>query len=341
VGLTAWYIDAWSVLDGIAFASQRGPRDWDAPVLTPAVTTVLIGPPDWRAVGIAKLTTALAATRGTFQEGVFDEEDAEIAFDSLDDVREVVRRAYLAGGLGLDDPGEAAPFTPEIHPKSGGEDRWNEIRHILTNIRTDDDRRMIARQMIALFDEPAVQHQAIACVQQLTSAMVVWKDAKGADSKSDQLSALQFTSILDSAFFGAAGVPIRPELYPVTSQQRLRLVFRLPAMGHYPKVPRLRTLGDQLLLAFASGECLATLQSFERFLPVAAAALIVAAAADPGPFGKTAFAFEPWVTPAMTWLCSALPRRVDGAPERMVEELIVRIAEHRLGFGGAHDSAGF
>ena len=73
----AWFIDSWCVLDGLAFASLRKPRNWAAATLVEPVTTVLIGPPDWRAVSISRLPTALAATRGPFQEGVLDDDGRE------------------------------------------------------------------------------------------------------------------------------------------------------------------------------------------------------------------------------------------------------------------------
>ena len=77
----AWFIDGCRcVLDGLAFASLRKPRNSAAATLVEPVTTVLIGPPDWRAVSISRLPTALAATRGPFQEGVLDDDGRGIAF---------------------------------------------------------------------------------------------------------------------------------------------------------------------------------------------------------------------------------------------------------------------
>lgn len=83
-----WRIESWSVLDGIAFASEWAEE-------SELTVTVVVSPPDWSVVTIANRSTALLAARGPFQEGFFTEEGEEIAFDSLDEVIELVRRAYL------------------------------------------------------------------------------------------------------------------------------------------------------------------------------------------------------------------------------------------------------
>ena len=89
-----WYIDAWAVLDGYAFASLRSPDSIEASV------TFFVAPPYFEPEPVASLATALAATRGHFQEGFRHGED-EVLFDSLEQVIETVRRAYRAGGLDL------------------------------------------------------------------------------------------------------------------------------------------------------------------------------------------------------------------------------------------------
>jgi hypothetical protein len=107
-----WYIDAWSVIDGYAFASLRSPDSLDAEV------TFFVGPPYFEPEPIASLATALAATRGGMQAG-FRVEGAEVAFFSLQQIVETVRRAFRAGGLDIDGtPG--APAAPRPRETPGG-----------------------------------------------------------------------------------------------------------------------------------------------------------------------------------------------------------------------------
>jgi hypothetical protein len=103
----AWYIDSWSVLDGLAFASQRAADSLDADA------TVFLSVSDLEPIPVGRMSTALRAQRASFQDGFRDTEGNEIPFDSLDQIREVVRRAYLGGGLG---PAPVAIDAPPIDP---------------------------------------------------------------------------------------------------------------------------------------------------------------------------------------------------------------------------------
>jgi len=111
----AWFIDAWSAADGLAFASQR---EQGAPR---ADLTVYLAAPEFHPLPVASLSTAWWATRTNFQEGFLDEDGVEVAFATLDDVIEAVRRAFLAGGHGLPPP-SGVP-VPRGTPPPGGEPR--------------------------------------------------------------------------------------------------------------------------------------------------------------------------------------------------------------------------
>jgi hypothetical protein len=112
MGLTRqWYIEAWSVRDGMVFASYRPHGD-----RANAVRTVFIGVPGLQAIPLGRVSPALWATRLNFQDGLYADGE-EIGFADLDHVRELVRRGYLAGGIGpgpggAGGPGGAPPDQP-------------------------------------------------------------------------------------------------------------------------------------------------------------------------------------------------------------------------------------
>jgi hypothetical protein len=103
----AWYVDSWAVLDGLAFASRRPADSLDAEA------TVFLSVPDLEPIPVGRISTALRAQRASFQDGFRDENGNELAFDTLDQVREVIRRAYLGGGLG---PAPVAVEPPPVDP---------------------------------------------------------------------------------------------------------------------------------------------------------------------------------------------------------------------------------
>jgi hypothetical protein len=83
-----------------------------------AERTIFIGVPDLEPIPVGKVSTALWATRANFQAGLFNEGGIEITFTDLHQVKELVRRGYLAGGIG---PGPAAPpIEPPPEPDRRG-----------------------------------------------------------------------------------------------------------------------------------------------------------------------------------------------------------------------------
>ncbi|MEU2200316.1 hypothetical protein [Isoptericola sp. NPDC019482] len=94
-----WHLDAWAVEDGRAFASRRAPESISSR------SEVFLAVPDLEPVPVGGLATALRATRSGFQDGLRDDEGVEISFDTFEEVRDVVRRGFLAGGLGPLGPG--------------------------------------------------------------------------------------------------------------------------------------------------------------------------------------------------------------------------------------------
>lgn len=103
----AWFVDAWAVRDGAAFASLRRPS---LPVGEEAVNTVFLCVPDLEPVPVGRRSTALSATRRHFQDGLRDEDgENEIAFSTVEQVADLVRRGFLGGGLGPDAGVPAGP----------------------------------------------------------------------------------------------------------------------------------------------------------------------------------------------------------------------------------------
>jgi hypothetical protein len=112
MALDAWCVDAWAVRDGAAFASRREAEAREAE------NTVFIAVPDLEPVPVGRRSTALSATRRNFQTGLRNLDGTEIAFESLEQIAELVRRGFLAAGLG---PGGSAVPTPGGRPPPEGD----------------------------------------------------------------------------------------------------------------------------------------------------------------------------------------------------------------------------
>jgi hypothetical protein len=83
---------------------------------------VFIGPPFFQAESVASRAIGFAATRGSFQLGLFsggEERGGEVAFSTLQGVCEFIRRVYVSSGGGDTDSGiSPAPVVP--NPETGG-----------------------------------------------------------------------------------------------------------------------------------------------------------------------------------------------------------------------------
>jgi hypothetical protein len=108
----AWFIDAWAVRDGAAFASFRHRNALDA------TNTVFLAVPALQPTPVGRITTALGATRYCFQDRFHDDTETEIAFESLAQIQELIRRAYIASGIGPG--GTAGPIVTLPRPEPGG-----------------------------------------------------------------------------------------------------------------------------------------------------------------------------------------------------------------------------
>ena len=114
---TAWFVDALDARAGLAFASFRAP-DLAADLPDTNALAVYIAPPDFRPETLSSRAAGLAATRASFQTGLFLEE-SEIGFPVLDDLIEFVRRLYVAGGGGDGAGGTGGGVAPPPDPGRG------------------------------------------------------------------------------------------------------------------------------------------------------------------------------------------------------------------------------
>ncbi|OCJ66285.1 hypothetical protein A6U97_26500 [Agrobacterium tumefaciens] len=116
----AWFIDALDARAGLAFASLRS-ADLQDDQGNIDMLAVHIAAPDFQAETVASRAAAFAASRGSFQLGVFTGE-SEVAFENLEDVIEFVRRSYVAGGGGDGDGGigGGVPPVPDLPLEGGG-----------------------------------------------------------------------------------------------------------------------------------------------------------------------------------------------------------------------------
>ncbi len=117
----AWRIDSLDPTAGSAFASWRDETLFEGDTLEEA-PVFYIGAPSFQAQPVANRGVALAAERHGFQLGLLDDK-GEVAFQTLDDVAEFVRRLYLVSTRrdGTPDGGASAVPRPRGGPLGGGE----------------------------------------------------------------------------------------------------------------------------------------------------------------------------------------------------------------------------
>lgn len=118
----AWRIDGFDARAGLAFASWRE-ADLVSDNLQLERPAVFLSPPTFRPEVLASRAVGFGfGTRGQAQLGVFIDE-AELGFDSLDELTEFVRRAYISSGGGDAGGGGGGGGRPRPPPiPEGGPD---------------------------------------------------------------------------------------------------------------------------------------------------------------------------------------------------------------------------
>ena len=134
--MALWYIDALDARAGMGLATCRN-ADLNTNTVDLGRPAVFIGPPFFQGESVASRAIGFAATRGSFQLGLFLDGE-EIGFASLQGVCEFIRRVYISSGGGDTDSGiSPAPAVP--NPESGG----GEFRSLPA------DQNLIARGMVS------------------------------------------------------------------------------------------------------------------------------------------------------------------------------------------------
>ncbi len=115
--MALWYIDALDARAGMGLATYRD-ADLHDSTIDLGKPAVFISPPFFQGESVASRAIGFAATRASFQLGLFLQ-NAEVSFATLQGLCEFIRRVYISSGGGDTDSGVSpAPVVP--NPESGG-----------------------------------------------------------------------------------------------------------------------------------------------------------------------------------------------------------------------------
>jgi hypothetical protein len=334
----AWYFDAWSVRDGMAFASHRRPA-----VRSAARRCVYLAVPGLEPEAVPGPSAGLWAARSNFQPGFFDEEGIEIGLPDLKAVREAVRRGYLAGGIGPGPGGEGVePEPPDRDDDGPGnaatrylEDQLEQLRGTRAHYRGSSDlanpheRAEFIREMSSSgwVDVLFAHMKAFA-----EATLVAWVSElpKHGDDEQTFGELFEWTALLyrtglwsspvafDTAL-RAAGAdaflnlpwPYWPmHVYVIKSDVAPRmpsLLFRVPCPLRTPWDKRIRKLSDKLLLATSTLDYFRYNADLPELIPALLAALAVTTSARFTPVANGRINRPARVKAAFEWLAAQLP----------------------------------
>ena len=379
-----WFIETWSPSDGIAFVTRRPGREFDdtwpgrdgygnrlyslamaeqrfameEPLFEPDAAapdptlTVVLHPPYWDPVAISNPATALRALAHGYQHRLYDQE-GEIAFATIEEVKEVVRRGYTGGGLGFSPgpapgpepaPDEGGPELPslqlegELHGEEGRM-HWANVREALAVIETnrvdafhrlesyvwhnerqilDYHRRVVSDYMPWFFSKrPQFQMP------------VPWRDAltwfSGFEPSLQALDALRTrVPLSDRTYELLRYFDYYRSLWWVSNDESSRailngMLFRIPLLTPWTKI---KTLGDLLVAASTSRAFVRRLEARHFFLLLFIATLVVRAKG-----GVSRWRDDPErdLSAASRWLVDAMPGVL--APTHRAEALLDRLVE--------------
>ncbi len=132
-----WYFESLDAKSGqgfIQFSDTAANRD-----STTEVETIYVGPPDFTPVAGVSPSTAMAATRGSFQHRLYSQDGKrEVSFDTLEAAISFLRRAYLSAGggpTGDDGTGPSPSEGPRPGEPGGGMELLQALRDVFSSFR--------------------------------------------------------------------------------------------------------------------------------------------------------------------------------------------------------------
>lgn len=333
----SWFIDAWAVRDGVAFASLRSEHAIDA------VNTVFLSVPSLEPIPVGRISTALRATRGSFQAGFHNFENHEIPFDDLIQVRELIRRGYLASGIGPG--GVAAPPGLEPPPEPGGpggahyEDAIYGMELAGRNwLGADDDPAASLTQVVPgelAQVAPMVRAFAEATVVEWERALQGWSVEGGPEEQHDLYPAMRglhhwYWALLSrgvwhdldelESFASRHDLPLGRQLsgrargrWLILGEGRRdrseqELLTMAPCPLHRDWNRRLRRLSDKLFLAMTDSEYFGYNRGYAELAPIALMAMLSVPDDRYEAVGvEPEVAFQDRLRDALEWLAGELP----------------------------------
>ncbi|MEP6722004.1 MAG: hypothetical protein ABJA77_11195 [Variovorax sp.] len=335
-----WHVDAWAVRDGLAFTSFRAPDD-----IQNAERTLFIAVPSLEAVSVSRVSTGLWATRANFQDGLVTEQGEEVGFESIDQVRELIRRGYLAGGIGPGPAGgEPAPIPPrgdgprdrdflEAQPESreGSKDNnWLALSESLAEPERRADSfkqllhedwkdglavslRMFGEATVALWaleiensaPDEVAAGEFVEWIQRLW-AIGLWSSPGSFLENIQGVRAWGLLQALPPMFFDHD--PFWWWRHQPPGPMAEQIIFRAPCPLRPGWDARIRRISDKLLLAVSTADYFRNNPHLPEFIPALLAALVVVQARVPLHYPYPSFSTQK-LKAALDWLSQQMPQR--------------------------------
>jgi hypothetical protein len=288
----SWFIESWCPLDGCAFAVHRN-FDIDAAtgatIWLPADTVIVLAPPSFSPTPIASEASALWATRGPFQHKFLRQDGSEVAFKSLEQLVELVRRVYVAGGVRGNPPNRDLPPAPEP-PPGPNDPYWPPICAALPSAAGTPAGPAAAEAILSRLTAADLSRFAEACF-----GGAIDECSRGGATRSVDLrdwwavlfETSSWSGLVPAAFPYGPPNPLPFHLGPAigwnTDIERSimdGLLCRIPSAYRIPGYEGLRYLGDHLCVATSDRRYWTLLPSPEHALPIVLASAIVTAKGD-------------------------------------------------------------
>ena len=332
-----WHVESWAVRDGMAFASFRPTND-----IGRTERTVFIGVPGLEAVPLGRVSPALWATRLNFQDGFHSEDGDEIGFGSLAEVKELVRRGYLAGGIGPGPGGgegplpENPPDGPQAGPTLDGEfERLRETRHWFRGskgIAVPETRKVLFDTLL----QPSACKSTFEHLRMFGVATIrLWAQRMRAVDQDDEAVAdlSEWVQLLWRAGLWSSFRDFEEDVLPYAldwvgpglvywrydrgygvvpdhgeSFTREQIIFRVPCPLRHDWDWRIRRLSDKLLLAVATHDYFDFNDELPELVPVLLAALAIVSQGRPPMTAASPNAQRERLRLALHWLSEQMPQ---------------------------------